>query len=77
MQPFPNGSLPQFCGDVLSAIKNCPVDGEESPPLTVTISGHPTSFYTIPAYAEIGSRQVRGYVTRDENGWMFHIEESP
>lgn len=69
----PNGAQPYYTqwmgGPSLALIRNCPVAG--ATPRTVYIRGEADTFYSVPAAARIDGRDVKGFITCDENGYSF------
>ena len=58
-------------GDTLSKIENCRVDGETFR-RTVYVRGEPDTYFSQPAACYAGGGVVRGYLTTDDDGLVFH-----
>lgn len=75
--PFPNGSIAHYgktmWGGHLAFVRACPMAGDIAafPPRTAYVQGGADTFFTIPAAVRIAGKNVRGFLTCDENGWLF------
>lgn len=75
-EPQADGSTAWFAewmgGPTLSKVRNCRLNLAGDMRRTVTITGHADTFFSIPAECSIAGRVVRGYITTDEQGYIFH-----
>ncbi len=75
-----NGSTPWFCewigGPTLSKIENCPVDDIRIKVRTVYITGEPDTYFTVPAAFSLKGKRIKGFVSYDEDGYVFRIYNS-
>lgn len=75
--PDPNGAVPCYAewigGPTLSVVRKCPV-GWNSGGATVTayITGDADTWSSIPAVCRYLGKRVRGYVTSNDDGLVFH-----
>lgn len=71
-----NGSIPFFTewlgGPTLSLIKNCPINAPDISTRTVYITGEANTYFSIPAAITFKRKTIKGFVTCDENGYLFH-----
>ena len=59
-------------GPSLAKIDNCRLNLAGNMRRTVYITGEPDTFFSQPAICKIQSCRVKGYVTSDDNGLLFH-----
>lgn len=64
-----------FGGPSLAKIENCRIHESELRRM-VYITGEPDSFFSQPAACKVKGKTVRGYVTSDESGYIFHAMDS-
>ncbi len=62
-------------GPSLSAILKCRIHLSDKR-LSVYISGEPDTYFSIPAYTRCKGKYVKGYITSDEMGNIFHAMDS-
>ena len=53
-----------FGGPTLAKISNCPIHGTDKR-LTVYITGHPDTWFSVPAATRYRGKYIAGYVTYD------------
>jgi hypothetical protein len=59
-------------GPSLSKIENCRSMFSGDARVTAFITGEPDTYFSIPAVCSFRGCRVRGYVTRDDEGYVFH-----
>jgi hypothetical protein len=80
--PNPDGSIPWFTdwvgGPSLAKIENCRFD-EDAPNerRTVYITGDADTFFSQPGVCQWKGKRVKGFITQDEMGPVFHGYHSP
>lgn len=58
-------------GPTLSKINNCRIHGVDYR-LTVYVTGEPDTYFSIPASTRKNGKHVKGYLTTDNAGYIFH-----
>jgi hypothetical protein len=59
-------------GPTLAKIENCRLANLAGDMRrTVTVTGHPDTYFSIPAECSIAGAKVRGYVTSEDNNLVF------
>lgn len=58
-------------GPSLSKIENCRTSLAGEPRVTAIITGEPDTWFSQPAYCSYRGCRVTGYVTRDDDGYLF------
>jgi hypothetical protein len=58
-------------GDTLSKIVNCRLNLAGDMRRTVYITGEPDTFFSLPAICKIAGCRVKGFVTRDDEGFLY------
>lgn len=59
-------------GPTLSKIENCRTEINGDWRATVFITGEPDTFFSIPAVMIVKGVRIKGYVTTDNDGMIFH-----
>ena len=62
-------------GPSLSKINNCRIDGVDYR-LTVYVTGEPDTYFSQPADTRRKGKHIKGYLTTDDAGWVFHTLDS-
>lgn len=62
-------------GPSLSKIENCRIHESELRRM-VYITGEPDSYFSQPAACKVKGKTVRGYITGDDSGFIFHAMDS-
>lgn len=74
-----DGSIHHFAkwwgGPTLSKIQNCRIHESELRRM-VYATGEPDTYFSQPAACTVKGQVVRGYLTTDESGWIFHAMDS-
>jgi hypothetical protein len=64
-------------GPTLSKINKCRIDGLGDKRLTVYITGEDADlWFSVPASTRYRGQYVRGYVTSDDAGYIFHARDN-
>jgi hypothetical protein len=70
-----DGSVSWFAhwmdGPSLSKIENCRTNLAGEPRVTAFVVGEPDTYFSIPAKCWYRGCRVTGYITRDDNGFIF------
>jgi len=74
-----DGSISWFAqwmgGPSLARINNCRINGSEAR-RAVYITAEADSYFSIPAACKVRGKYVKGYVTSDDSGNIFHAMDS-
>lgn len=62
-------------GPTLAKINNCRINGFDRR-LTVYVTGEADTWFSLPAATRCKGRYVKGYITSDEQGYIFHAMDS-
>lgn len=62
-------------GPSLAKIQNCRIDGSDLRRM-VYVTGDPDSYFSQPAACKVSGQVVRGYLTGDDSGMIFHAMDS-
>lgn len=63
-------------GPSLAAVQRCRVHGTEKR-YTVEITGYPDTWFSQPAVTRIKGRRITGYVTSDDEGYLYFRPNTP
>jgi hypothetical protein len=80
-EKLPNGSVPWYAnwagGPSLALVRNCPIETLNVSARTAYVRGEADTFFSIPAAVKIGGGKVVGYLTTNDNGYVFrHYKDS-
>lgn len=72
-----NGAIPWHAdwigGPSLALVKQCPVNWQtDGATVTAYVTGEADTWFSIPAVCRYLGRRVKGYITTDDFGYVFH-----
>ena len=78
-EPQKDGATAWFArwmgGPSLARVNNCRVDGHETR-RAVYVTAEPDTYFSQPAATRCKGKYVKGYLTTDDDGYVFHAMDS-